>query len=106
MQRWLALTLSLGGSYRLAGAMRLALDVRHEPYDRRTDVGIGTEYALLSTLSLRAGYASLAPAGAGGPFSGLGGGFGLKIGSYRADYTITPFGALGNAHRISLGVRF
>ncbi len=41
-----------------------------------------------------------------GGLSGLGGGFGLKMGKYRADYTFTPFGALGNAQRISLGARF
>ncbi len=38
--------------------------------------------------------------------TGLGGGSGLKIGKYRADYTFTPFGVLGNAQRISLGARW
>jgi hypothetical protein len=103
----LPLTISAGGAYRLVGAFNLALDVRHEPNARTTDVGIGTEYAILTGFMLRAGYASLAPQGAGGsPLSGLGGGFGLRMGNYRADYTFTPFGALGNAQRISLGVRW
>ncbi|MFA5138879.1 MAG: hypothetical protein WC728_06550 [Elusimicrobiota bacterium] len=30
----------------------------------------------------------------------------LKLGNYRADYTFTPFGELGNAQRFSLGARF
>ena len=37
---------------------------------------------------------------------GLGGGFGLKFGAYRADYTFTPFGELGNVSRISVGAKF
>lgn len=103
----LPLTISAGAAYRLIGTLGLALDVRYEPHERRTDVALGTEYAVLSSFSLRAGYASVGPVGAGGsPLNGLGGGFGLRMGGYRADYTFTPFGALGNAQRISLGARF
>lgn len=105
----LPLTLSLGGAYRVAGALHLALDVRHEPNDRRTSVGIGTEYAVLPMFSLRAGYASrssITPTSGTSPLTGLGGGFGLKMKNYTADYTFTPFGELGNVQRISLGARF
>ncbi|HAH05534.1 MAG TPA: hypothetical protein DCM05_03255 [Elusimicrobia bacterium] len=106
----LPLTFSVGGAYRLGGALNLALDVRHEPNDRRTDIGLGTEYAVLPMFSLRAGYAtagSITSARNGSsPLNGLGGGFGLKLKGYRADYTFTPFGDLGNVQRISLGVGF
>lgn len=101
----LPLTVSAGASYRLSGVLNLALDVRHEPYDRRSDVGIGTEYAFLSGFFLRAGYASLGPA-SGSPLGGLGGGFGVRMSRYRADYTFTPFGALGSTQRVSLGARW
>lgn len=103
----LPLTLSVGASYRLAGGLTLAVDARHEPNARRNEVGIGTEYAVLARLAMRAGYSTDAVASAdGAPLSGLGGGFGLRFGLYRADYTLTPFGALGNAHRLSLGAKF
>lgn len=101
----LPLTVSAGASYRVSGVLNVALDVRHEPYDRRSDVGIGTEYTLLSGFFLRAGYASLGP-NAASPLGGLGGGFGIRMSRYRADYTFTPFGALGNTQRLSLGARF
>lgn len=101
----LPLTVSAGASYRLSGVLNLALDVRHEPYERRSDVGIGTEYAFLSGFFLRAGYASLGP-NAASPLGGLGGGFGVRMARYRADYTFAPFGALGNTQRLSLAARF
>ena len=106
----LPLTFAIGTAYRFGGLFQVALDVRHEIHDRWTGVGVGTEYAILPAFSLRAGYTSqVAQAGASsatGALSGLGGGFGLKMGSCKAAYTFTPFGALGNAQKISLGARF
>ncbi len=89
----------------------VVIDVRREIYDQRTDVGIGTEYALFPSFALRAGYASQfsGTSGGGGALSSLGGlgaGFGIRMKTYRADYTFTPFGDLGNVQRISLGARF
>ncbi|MFH2055957.1 MAG: PorV/PorQ family protein [bacterium] len=105
----LPLTFSLGAAYRFAEVFQVTTDIRHEAYDHRTSLGIGTEYALMPRFSIRAGYTSFAASGLGdaaGALGGLGGGFGLKLGRYRADYTFTPFGALGNAQRLSLGARF
>ena len=106
----LPLTVALGGAYRLGGLLHLALDVRYEPNDRKTEVGVGTEYAVLPMFAVRAGYASQVVrsigSGSASPLSGLAGGFGLKLGNYRADYTFTPFGDLGNVQRVSLGARF
>jgi hypothetical protein len=106
----LPLSVGIGAAYRFgAGALQVALDVRQDVYDQETSVSLGTEYAVLPTFSVRAGYASSAARQSGasaGAFGGLGGGFGLKLGSYRADYTFTPFGQLGNAQRLSIGARF
>jgi len=107
----LPLTLAAGAAYRLGGALNLAVDVRREVYDKRTDIGIGTEYALLPSFSVRAGYASQfsQARGSGGGLSamgGLGAGVGLNLRNWRADYTFSPFGELGNVQRLSLGVRF
>lgn len=94
---------------RLGGALQLALDVRREVYDGRTVLGIGTEYAFLPALSLRAGYAAGSAISSSGGAAGLGGmgaGIGLHMRDYRADYTFAPFGELGNVQRLSLGARF
>jgi len=106
----LPLTMSAGAAYRMGGVLQMAVDVRHEVPDRRTSVGIGSEYAVFPSFALRMGYGSglagMSGGGALGALGGVGGGFGLKLGNYRADYTFTPFGELGNAQRISLGARF
>ncbi|MBI4249813.1 MAG: PorV/PorQ family protein [Elusimicrobia bacterium] len=107
----LPLTLVLGSALKLAGAMQFAADLRYEPYDRRWDLGLGTEYAAFPAVSLRLGYASnLRQGGFGlqgaGPLSGLGAGLGLQMSRFQADYAFTPFGPLGNVQRVSLGLRF
>ncbi|MFH1722990.1 MAG: PorV/PorQ family protein [Elusimicrobiota bacterium] len=106
----LPLTVSAGAAYRFGGTLNIVLDVRHEVYDKRTDVGVGTEYALLPSFALRAGYASqfsgTSGSGTLASLGGLGAGFGINMRNYRADYTFTPFGDLGNVQRISLGARF
>lgn len=107
----LPLTLSLGAAYRIAGPLNAALDIRREIHDQRTDIGIGTEYALLPSFALRMGYASQYTGRSGGSsalgaLGGLGAGLGISRKGYRADYTFTPFGDLGNVQRLSLGARF
>ena len=108
----LPLTASIGAAYRLGGVLNLALDVRRDVQAGRFDVGIGSEYALLPTFKLRAGYASqfdgatVGNNGLLGSLGGLGADFGMRIKNYRADYTFTPFGSLGNVQRLSLGARF
>lgn len=101
----LPLSVTAGVSCRLAGIAALALDVRHDAVAGGTHVSLGTEYALLSGVALRAGYASATAAGSAAPIGGLGGGLGIKLGNYRADYAFTPF-SLGNVQRVSLGARF
>lgn len=107
----LPLSLAVGGMYQMSG-VGVALDLKYEPYDHKLSVGVGTEYTVFSILSLRTGYASNVAQAVGNQksersfLSGLGGGFGLKMGNYTADYVFTPFGNLGNVQRISLGARF
>ncbi|PCI38947.1 MAG: hypothetical protein COB53_04060, partial [Elusimicrobia bacterium] len=109
----LPLTFSVGAAYRIANTLNLAVDVRHDVHAGRFDVGIGSEYAVLPSFSLRAGYASQfdgassgGTGGLSGQIGGLGGGFGIRRNGYRADYTFTPFGALGNLQRFSFGASF
>lgn len=107
----LPLTLSIGGAYRIAGPLNVAVDVSREIHDQRTDIGIGTEYALLPSFALRMGYASqhtgrAGDSGALGTFGGLGAGLGISRKSYRIDYTFIPLGDLGSVQRLSLGARF
>lgn len=105
----LPLTVALGGAYRVADPLSLALDLRHEVHDGRTGVGLGTECSVLPALALRVGYGShLASAAglAGSPLAGLSGGVGIKSSRFAADYTFAPWGGLGNVQRISLGAGF
>jgi hypothetical protein len=103
----LPLTVSAGASYRFMEPLSLSMELRHEPHEGRSGVGFGTEYEAFSLISLRAGYAlpALALRRDSG-FGEFGGGFGLRFGRYRMDYSFTPFGVLGNAQRLSLEARF
>lgn len=104
----LPLTLAAGASYRLAGVFGLAAELRHEPHDRRMSVALGSEYAFLGALHLRAGYGAntLTRGAASGPLAGLGAGLGFRLKSFGADYAFTPFGELGDVQRLSLSARF
>ncbi|HBL15714.1 MAG TPA: hypothetical protein DD417_02835 [Elusimicrobia bacterium] len=104
----LPLTFATGLARRVGGSLLLSAEVRHRPYAGRTTFSIGTEYSLLSALSLRAGYNhQQSAAGAGSPLmGGLGGGLGLRWGRFAVDYALTPFGELGNVQRLSLRAGF
>jgi len=108
----LPLTLAFGGGIRILGAVLLAADYRLRPNSGKTEFGLGTEYTLLPSLSLRAGYASRlasigsASDGAAGGMQGLGMGLGLRIGKAMLDYSFAPAGELGGAQRVSLSMRF
>jgi opacity protein-like surface antigen len=98
----LPLAISLGAAYRPFKKLLLALDLRHEPDNRRTDAGAGAEYAVLKGFLLRGGYSTQ-------PYktsdiAGLCGGFGLRLGRLGVDYAFAPFGELGNVQRISASI--
>jgi hypothetical protein len=68
---------------------------------------VGTEYGFLvrekDMVYVRAGYLAGPGADAG---SGLALGLGLGNSKFKLDYAFTPFGDLGNAHRVSFSLRF
>lgn len=106
----LPLTLSMGADYGLPFGLTMAADVRHRTYSRGAELSLGTEFRVISGLALRAGYASShAPLSGSAKISDLSGfaaGIGLKVLSYSIDYSMTPYGGLGNAHRVYLGAKF
>jgi len=105
----LPLTLAGGLSYRLPAGLTLALDYKHRPYSS-SEMSFGTEYALIPAVALRFGYGSAQRVSTGASrlsaMNGFSTGLGLKFQGYSLDYSLTPFGGLGNAQRFSLGARF
>lgn len=98
-----------GASYRFAGVFGFAGEIKQDLNDKRFTASIGTEYALMGALAVRAGYASNAVSRSGtssGPMNGLGAGLGIKWRSVSADYSFTPFGELGDVQRLGLSARF
>ena len=102
----LPLTVASGVGYRLPSGLTVAVDYRHRPYSRASELNLGTEYAVLGSFAVRAGYASMVGGAGSSALKGFAGGFGLTARGYSLDYSITPFGELGNAHRLSIGARF
>lgn len=108
-QEDLPVAYSAGAAARFGGFALFSLDVRHRPNSpsHRTSFSIGTEYAVLNAVSLRAGYSPLAEAStAAGPLKGLGMGMGLKMRRMALDYSFTPAGELGQAQRLALSTRW
>lgn len=106
----LPLTFSIGADYGLPVGLTLAADVRHRPHSGGGELSLGSEYRVISGLALRAGYASshalLSGSGKTSDLSGFAAGIGFKVLNYSLDYSMTPYGGLGNAHRVYLGARF
>ncbi|MBI4064298.1 MAG: PorV/PorQ family protein [Elusimicrobia bacterium] len=107
----LPLTLAAGVSYRFLHGLAVALDVKENLVSKKNQINLGTEYSVLPILTLRGGYlASLAGqrqvGGLGKNLNGLSAGLGFNFLGNRMDYAFTPFGLLGDTHRISLNVRF
>lgn len=106
----LPLTIAVGSAYRLPVGLTLAMDIKRRPFAKSTEISAGTEYAIFSGLALRTGYASNHGPVSGfsrtSDASGFAAGFGVKAFGYSLDYSMTPFGGLGNAQRVSLGARF
>ena len=112
----LPLSVTAGVGYAISG-LTIALDIKQQVYEGRTDISIGTEYFLVPNFAIRAGYlktvskSEIEQVGMGidGKLStpeGLGAGFGLKIFGISTDYSFTPYGDLGSSHRISFGAKF
>lgn len=104
----LPMTVSLGAAVRVTGPLLLSLQASHRPNAGKTSFSLGTEYTLLAAVSLRAGYLhqQAADSGAQALLGGMGGGLGLRWGRLSLDYSLTPFGPLGNVQRFSVRARF
>ena len=112
----LPLTLALGAGYHAFKFLLLSADIKYQPHDAQTAFSLGSEFSFVPWASLRAGYLSRTAtlntfqngnlADKSLDLSGLGLGFGAKIGPGRLDYSINPAGELGNAHHISLSFSF
>lgn len=74
------------------------------PGDGPAAVAFGTEVSL-GRMALRAGYLNRGEAEPGG-LTGFSGGFGIAWRGTMLDYALVPFGPLGDAHRLSLTLRW
>lgn len=83
----------------------LALDVE-KPVDNYPALAAGAEFPLTQRLALRAGYKCRLYGNEEGDWSGFSAGAGVFFDRAVFDYAFTPFGALGNAHRFSISVKF
>lgn len=106
----LPVNLAAGAAYRLPVGLTFAADMKYAPSAGSANLSMGTEYALFSGLALRAGYASTHAALSGSTraddLTGFAAGLGFKFRSLSFDYSVTPFGSLGNAQRFSFSGRF
>ncbi|MFC1521720.1 PorV/PorQ family protein [Elusimicrobiota bacterium] len=103
----LPLSASFGMAYQFFEGVVLSADMNRLIHDRKNHFSIGTEYMMLQAFTLRGGYLlSHAQPKTASSLSGLGGGFGLKIANSSMDYAFTPFGELGNTHRVSFSMKF
>ncbi|MBI5239113.1 MAG: PorV/PorQ family protein [Elusimicrobia bacterium] len=109
----LPLTMAAGIGYQLPVGLTFAMDFKHRPHSRDSELSVGTEYALLANFALRAGYATQkayngtrASAGGFSALSGFATGLGFKMKAYSLDYAFTPAGEMGNVQRFSLGARW
>jgi len=78
------------------------------PSDNDIYPAVGAEYKLSvnqeADLFIRAGYSTREKDLPG--FAGFSAGFGARFSDYVFDYAFSPYGDLGSAHRISIGIKF
>ncbi|MEO0071216.1 MAG: PorV/PorQ family protein [candidate division WOR-3 bacterium] len=76
------------------------------PFDSKLNLRFGIEYLPVSELALRFGYrsgpADLSDAGLA---NGITAGVGVNLGKFALDYSLSPYGKLGFAHRLSLSLK-
>jgi len=102
----LPLTFKAGLSRRLyEKSLLMSLDVS-KPIDNYPSVAVGLEQQLGGKLFLRSGYRYRQHGNESGGWSGFSMGFGFVSGRFSFDYALSPFGDLGNTHRLSAALRF
>ena len=101
----LPLTFATGLLFSVAPGFSMALDVKRLVYDKQTGVSIGTEYSFIPGFALRTGY-MMNNAALDTKNKGFSVGAGVNLLNTQLDYSVTPFGILGDAQRISLKKKF
>ncbi|HBB68188.1 MAG: hypothetical protein A2X28_11270 [Elusimicrobia bacterium GWA2_56_46] len=106
----LPLTLAGGVAVGVISGFNLAMDVKRSVYDKRTTVSVGTEYTLMSVVSLRSGLTMnrdfANKVGLGGVRGNFSAGAGLNFWGMNMDYAMQPYGELGNTQKITLRKKF
>jgi hypothetical protein len=102
----LPLTVRAGASRRFCNQKLLGAIDAVKPNDNDLSVNTGVEYKVNDMLSLRGGYkfggTSLDVSG----ITNINAGVGVTFNRFNFDYSVSPFGDLGIAHRVSLLFRF
>ena len=101
----LPLTFATGLLFSVAPGFSMALDIKRLVYDKQTDFSIGTEYSFIPGFALRTGY-MLNNAAFDTKNKGFSVGAGVNLLNTRFDYSVTPFGVLGDAQKITLKKKF
>lgn len=99
-------TYRVGGAYRLKETAWLTAEIMKAGHSEiAAAAGAEWEHAITAreTVFARAGYKTGRSANAG---PGLSAGLGLRTGDIGVDYAYSPFGDLGDTHRITLNFRF
>ncbi len=104
----LPLTFSAGAAFEPIKRLLVSGEVSHRPYANRSSISLGTEFAILPALALRAGYLhhELAKDETSPLIGSFGGGIGLRWNKFTLDYSLAPYGALGSIQSASLKARF
>ncbi|MCS7184910.1 MAG: PorV/PorQ family protein [bacterium] len=95
----------LSGAYKIKKS-NLSLDIEQYLIDSITYASIGIETSLRDVLKLRTGYKYGYKTSHLGSIAGLNLGFGFHAYGFGFDYAFTPFGNLGDSHRISFLAKF
>jgi len=101
----LPLTFATGLLFSVAPGFSMALDIKRLIYDKQTDVSVGTEYSFIPGFALRTGY-MMNNAAFDTKNKGFSVGAGVNLLNTQFDYSVTPFGVLGDAQRITLKKKF
>lgn len=106
-QSWpLPLTFALGVSGEVINGFTVTGEAQSRPKAGKTAVSLGTEVRLHTMLSLSAGYLHDGDRRVYSAFGNLSAGLGLRWDRLRLDYSLAPYGALGNVQTFSVSGRF
>jgi len=101
----LPLTFATGLLFNIVPGVNMALDVKRMIYDRQTDMSFGTEYSFMPGFALRTGYL-MNNTVIETKNKGFSVGAGVNLMGTQVDYSVTPFGVLGDAQKITLTKKF